>query len=446
VISLKGELLMITKELLEYIKEQKKSGVPDVAIRASLVAIGWNDADISEGFINVSGNAPSAPHEVVEQKNTVEGSGGKVNIIDQKYLSIGTDHPEVARINHVPLRMIALAAAVLVLGAAAVFAQKTFIKEDPLVEIARAFKNLSAQDSYASDASFTLALGRNQISLSAKGHAQNISNPSAIQYEGLMKADVLVAPSQGFDIRIDTEAEVKVIAGVVYAKFIKPLSPLLFPELANIGGKWLFATMPSGQSVSMLQTEEVKDVNEKRIQEILTSQGVRLHDFFIVESLGKQIIDSEKFTAYKVRFNTETVLNFITALDFSAPDFNNGADLPHGADIYIDPAKKTIISILGALDIRVWIDEKNDTPKKLALKAEVELPSFFVETLRNEFGLDQETKNLNLVFDVVYKDFGKKISITPPMGAVSFEEILNASTASSTLQLDESLSPQAFAQ
>src|SRR3989344_2382140 len=288
---------MITKELLEYIKEQKKSGVPDVANRASLVAIGWNDADISEGFINVSGNAPSAPHEVVEQKNTVEGSGGKVNIIDQKYLSIGTDHPEVARINHVPLRMIALAAAV--------FAQKTFIKEDPLVEIARAFKNLSAQDSYASDASFTLALGRNQISLSAKGHAQNISNPSAIQYEGLMKADVLVAPSQGFDIRIDTEAEVKVTAGVVYAKFIKPLSPLLFPELANIGGKWLFATLPSGQSVSMLQTEEVKDVNEKRIQEILTSPGVWLHDFFIVESLGKQIIDSAKFTAYKVRFNTE---------------------------------------------------------------------------------------------------------------------------------------------
>ncbi len=45
---------MITEELLKYIENERKSGKDDARIRATLVAEGWSEEDLNEGFEHIN--------------------------------------------------------------------------------------------------------------------------------------------------------------------------------------------------------------------------------------------------------------------------------------------------------------------------------------------------------------------------------------------------------
>ncbi len=399
---------MVNQQLLDYIKQQLKQGVSREQIRSSLMANGWQEADINEAFVSINSPISSTSPE---------------NIAAQQFSTI-SQQPE-RRINKTLLAIFSILG-ILIIGGG-VFGSFYYFKETPekVIETMRtrfaevkaleyhgeikaevAIPDLLGGGSFMQPAQQTTSSKKASdfsINLNGKSDVGDLNNPKGL-FVFNIKTDALKELTQresAFGL------EVRAINKVVYVKF-NNLPNLGFFDLSVLSNQWIkIDTEAIKKQLDLEKFEGQKEAQKQ--QELTPEQAEKLRQiiaqanvFKVTEKLASEKIEGMDTHHYKFLIDKNELKKLIvdisgvvqnkTLTDKELTEFDKG------------------LEAIGSLGGEIWIGKKDYLPYKLLFTIGIK------ETAEPKI-TGQLTTTLS------FKNYNKPIQIDIPSPVKSIEEI-----------------------
>lgn len=410
---------MVNQQLLDYIKQQLQQGISQEQIRSSLMANGWQEADINEAFSSMNYPSSSTPPD---------------NIAAQQFST--TSQQPARRINKTLLAVISILGILIIGGGVSGYFY--YFRETPEKVIEKMttrlteVKTLEHQGEIKAEITTPDLLGGFNFMQPVQQTPSEKASNFSINFSGKRDIGDLNNLKElcTFNIRTDAlkeltqeesvfGSEVRIIDKVVYVN-LNNLPNLEFFDLSLLSNQWIkidteviknqlglenfeeqIKEAQKQQELTPEQVEKIKQIVEQakvfKITEKLTSEnieGVSTHHYkFLIDKneLKKLIVDIIKIV------DIGKVVLDKTLTDEELAEFDKEFDKG--------------LEVIKTLDGEIWIGKKDYLPYKILLTLEIE------ETA------ESETAG-RLTTTMSFKNYNKLVQIDTPSPVKNIEEVL----------------------
>lgn len=400
---------MVNQQLLDCIKQQTQQGVSQEQIRNSLVANGWQDADINEAFVSINFPMTSAPPE---------------NIVAKEFSTI-SQQPE-RRINKTLLVIISILG-ILIIGGGA-FGYFYYFRETPekVIEKMRTrlteVKTLEYQGEIKAKVTTSDLLGWGNFIQPVQQVPSKKASDFSINFNGKFDVGDLNNPKGLFSFNIKTDAlkeltqgesafglEVRTIGKVIYVK-LNNLPNLGFFDLSALSNQWIKIDAEAIKKQFGLEKFEEQIKESQKQRELTPEQVEKLKQIFaqakvlkVTEKLASEKIEGVDTHHYKFLIDKNELKKL--TVDISGVVQNKTLTDKELAEL--DKGLEVIDNLGG----EIWIGKKDYLPHKILLTIGIK------ETAESKTA-GQTTTTLS------FKNYNKSVQIDIPSPVKSIEEIL----------------------
>lgn len=428
---------MINQQLLDYIKQQLEQGVSNVNIKNILIANGWQEKDVDEGFATL--NLPSQSPPPVKAQTQPSSS----RILSQA--ATYSSEPSSGKLKKILIIAIAAIIVVSVAGGGA-FAYFNYFQTPEMVvgkmitkiediktleysgEIKMEIDAGSLIDEYKSSlvSSFGSGLGsleeidgnkrprlgesKEKVELLADfTGAYDIGNPEELR--SLLSFDMEAGMVPG--VKIVFGSEVRNIGKVVYIK-LSDLPTLGFFDLGSLKNQWikidtdaLSEQLGSGMVPGKFD-EEIDKAQSEEMEKIKTilSQADYSKIFKITEKFPNEEIEGVNSYHYGYMIDKEEVKNLVITIIESWAE-SMGETIPEEDIKEFEKSFETIESPEG----EIWIGKKDLLPHKISFNLKIK-----------EIGDVDVSGDIN--YTLFLKNFNKPVVIEAPAQSQTIEELM----------------------
>ena len=432
---------MQNQQIIDYINEQLKLGVPQGTIKTALMQNGWLPSDVDAAFATLSpvqvSNLVPPIQPVGQQPNQTINTGSQV--------MYGNPSPK----GHGKI-VVSIVSVLIFLGisAGAVWAYMNFVSPDPQQTVNKSMSKLvdAIEKGYLDNTATVEINGEGtvpeagNVKVDFNGSANVKSDIKDGKSSGSISMNVK-ATLMGMNFNVDEAGFIDVFVsnGALFVRlnkipsgaevFTRSMQPQVDFVNKEIVGKWIKIDQEqlaklqqynsSGVSSSLSYANSINASTTELILKALASSNI----YDVVQTLPSDTVDGKSVFHYKIAFNKDGLTNFMLAYASSTSQIVINDAVKVSARKVIDDMFSKLDQMGFKLDMDIWVERYSKLPVKFTIGMDVSNAPEIQAMGWRKFAM---------IFGTTYA-FPSTLNLVEPESSVNFTDILNSLSNSGLL-------------